>query len=271
MIRPLISIALATCALMATAMAAETISHGATSPEKKGRAIAEEADRRDEGFGDSVVELTMTLRNAEGRTRMRRLTWRELESPEENEGDKSLVVFHEPRDIEGTAFLSFTHIGSADDQWLYLPSLKRVKRISSANKSSAFVGSEFSYEDLLSDEVEKFDYRWLGDEPCGELLCFVLERRPLYEDSGYAKQVLWLDQDEYRTIRIDFYDLEERHLKTLAFEAYRRYRDRYWRAHLMRMDNHRTEKQTLLSFDVFEFGSGLTEQDFDPGALRRLR
>ncbi|MEJ2130419.1 MAG: outer membrane lipoprotein-sorting protein [Gammaproteobacteria bacterium] len=263
------SIVLATCALVVTATIADAAD--TASPEQKGRGIAEEADRRDEGFGDSVVALTMTLSNAEGRTRTRRLTWRTLERREENEGDKSLVVFHEPRDIEGTAFLTFTHIGSADDQWLYLPSLKRVKRISSANKSSAFVGSEFSYEDLLSDEVEKFDYRWLRDEPCGELLCFVLERRPRYEDSGYARQVLWVDQGEYRTMRIDFFDLEERHLKTLTFEDYRRYRERYWRAHRMQMDNRLTEKRTLLEFDPFEFGSGLTERDFDPGALTRLR
>ena len=99
-------------------------------------------------------------------------------------------------------------IRSYYDQWLYLPALKRVKRIASVNKTSSFMGSELAYEDLLSDEVEKFDYRWLRDEACGEDSCFVLERRPRYENSGYSKQVLWMDQSEYRIHGIEYYDLD---------------------------------------------------------------
>ena len=240
-------------------------------PAEKGRAIAGAAEARDEGFGDTVTELTMTLVNAEGRERRRRLTWQTLEVDESNEGDKSLTLFHEPRDIEGTAFLSHTRIDRDDDQWLYLPSLKRVKRIASANKSSAFVGSEFAYEDLLSVEVEKFDHRWLRDEPCGDWQCYVVEQRPRYENSGYTKQIVWIDQIEFRPIKTEFYDRRERHLKTLWFDAYRRYLDRYWRAHRMRMENHRTHKTTVLEFSDFAFQTGLGERDLDPSALRRLR
>ncbi|MDH3509146.1 MAG: outer membrane lipoprotein-sorting protein [Gammaproteobacteria bacterium] len=241
------------------------------SPEQRGRRIAAEAERRDQGFGDSATEITMRLMSSDGRIRERRLTWQTLESVAASEGDKSLTVFHEPRDIEGTAFLSYTHIEQADDQWLYLPALKRVKRIASANQSSAFMGSEFAYEDLLSDEVEKFDYLWLRDEPCRELTCFVLERRPRYEDSGYSRQVVWIDQAEYRAFRIEYYDHRERHEKTLVFEDYRQYLDRFWRAHEMRMTNHLTDKETLLLFEPYAFQTGQTEQDFDPSALRRLR
>jgi hypothetical protein len=240
-------------------------------PEERGRAIAEEVERRDEGFGDSVTELVMTLSNAEGRERTRRLTWSTLEADAPGEGDKSLTLFHEPRDIEGTAFLSHTYIDRDDDQWLYLPSLKRVKRIASANKSSAFVGSEFAYEDLLSDEVEKFDHRWLKDEACGAGRCFVIERRPRYDDSGYERQLVWIDQEEFRPLRIEYYDRENRHQKTLVFEAYRLHLDRFWRAHSLRMENHQTGKTTALSFADFGFQTGMTARDFDPGVLRRLR
>jgi len=239
--------------------------------DQRGRVIAEEGERRDDGFGDSVVELTMILRNAEGRERLRRLTWRTLESQTAAEGDRSLTEFHEPRDIEGTAFLSHTYIGREDDQWLYLPALKRVKRIASSNKSSAFVGSEFAYEDLLSDEVEKFDYLWLRDEACGDLVCYVIERRPRYEDSGYSKQVLWLDQSELRPYRTEFYDRRERLQKTLVFDDYRLYLDRYWRARVLTMENHQTEKTTILRFSDFRFRTGLTTRDFDPSVLQQLR
>ncbi len=241
------------------------------SPEEQGRAVAIEADRRDQGFGDTTTELTMLLTNAEGRQRTRRLSWKTLEATDPGEGDKALTTFYEPRDIEGTAFLSYTHISRNDDQWLFLPSLKRVKRIASANKSSAFMGSEFAYEDLLSNEVEKFDYRWLKNEACGELQCFVIERKPRYENSGYTKQFAWLDEIEYRPIKTEFFDKKGRFQKTLHFEDYRIYNDRYWRAHTLIMENHLTGKTTRLTFSPFLFQTGLTRQDFEPSKLRLLR
>lgn len=268
MLRPMV---IALALTVPAVSAAQEVADRALTPQEKGHAIAVEAERRFDGFGDSVVELSMTLSNEEGRERTRRLTWKTLEVDLPAEGDKSLTIFHEPRDIEGTAFLTHTHIGSDDDQWLYLPSLKRVKRIASANKSSAFVGSEFAYEDLLSDEVEKFDFLWLREEACGELQCHVVQRVPRYQDSGYSRQVVWIEQEYFRPMRIDYYDHENRLLKTLEFEDYRLYQDRFWRAQQMHMNNMLTKKQTTLMFGDFEFRTGLSDRDFDPAALRRLR
>ena len=126
----------------------------AESPEEKGLAIAQEMDRRDRGWKDQRATLVMTLRNRQGQESRRALRINTLEV--DDDGDKSLTVFDSPRDVKGTAFLSFTHSTKPDDQWLYLPALKRVKRISSRNKSGSFMGSEFAYEDLSSQEVEKF-------------------------------------------------------------------------------------------------------------------
>ncbi len=127
----------------------------ATTPDEKGFEIAARSDRTDVGFGESEVELQMVLRNAAGQEATRSLRISTLEKPDESVGDKSLVLFNTPRDIRGTALLSHAKILDPDDQWLYLPSLKRVKRISSSNKSGPFVGSEFAYEDISSQEVEK--------------------------------------------------------------------------------------------------------------------
>lgn len=252
-------------------LADEPLIDPALAPDAKGRAIAEEVIRREDGYGDTVVEVEMTLGNIEGQERTRKLTWMTLENNEPGAGDRSLTIFHEPRDIAGTAFLSHTKIGDDDDQWLYLPSLKRVKRIAAANKSSAFVGSEFAYEDLLSDEVERFEYLWLRNDDCDGEQCFVIERRPRYGDSGYLRQHVWIDQAEFRPQRIDYFDLRDRLLKTLTFHDYRLYLDRFWRAQEMRMENHQSGKFTVLRFGEFRFQTGLTERDFDPSALRRLR
>ncbi len=149
----------------------------AESPEEKGLAIAQEADRRDKGFKDSTANLLMVLKNRQGQESVRKIRIRTLEV--EGDGDKSLSIFDNPRDVKGTAFLTFTHKVGDDDQWLYLPALKRVKRISSRNKSGSFMGSEFAYEDISSQEVVKYTYKWIRDEVHDGQECFLIERYPV--------------------------------------------------------------------------------------------
>lgn len=240
----------------------------AQSPAERGRAIMEEADRRDTGWGDLQVGLEMILTNKEGESARRVMRMNILERTED--GDMSVIVFDHPRDIDGTALLTHSHKVGDDDQWLYLPTVKRSKRISGANKSGSFVGSEFSYEDLTSQEVEKYTYAFLREEACGEVECFVLDRFPVDEDSGYTRQTVWVDKAEYRLQRIAFFDRKDAHLKSLEFEDYRRYLDRYWRALTLRMTNHQTGKGTDLVFEDYRFGTGLDDGDFRKNSLSRL-
>jgi len=157
----LIQVILLGFALNTFQLRADAISD-AKSPEEKGLAIAEAADKADEGWGDWNADAKMVLRNRHGQSSSRQMRMQALE--QKIEGDKRLIVFDEPRDIKGTAFLVFSKKVGNDDQWLYLPALKRVKRISANNKSGPFVGSEFAYEDLASQEVEKYTYKYLKDE-----------------------------------------------------------------------------------------------------------
>jgi outer membrane lipoprotein-sorting protein len=243
---------------------------GAEDPQARGEAIAREADLRDQGFGDSRTVLTMILQDRKGRTRERRVRIDTLEVPDESLGDKSLVVFETPRDMKGTALLSHAEILEDDDQWLFLPALKRVKRISSANKTGSFFGSEFAYEDITGQELGKYAYQWLFDVSCGALACHVVERRPLYRNSGYSRLVTWYDTAEYRIQRIDYYDRKETLLKTLTLTDYRQYLGLFWRAHEYVMENFRTRKTTRLIYDTYEFQTGLTEEHFRKGNLRRV-
>ena len=151
-----------------------TSAYAAHAKDDRGFEIAARSDRTDLVFGDSEVELKMVLRNAAGQEATRALRIATLEKPDESVGDKSLVVFDTPRDIQGTALLSHAKILDPDDQWLYLPALKRVKRISSSNKSGPFVGSEFAFEDFTDIELNKFSYTYIAEVPCGDLTCDVL-------------------------------------------------------------------------------------------------
>ena len=124
--------------LVLVAMAVPTLAL-AGAAEDKGLEIAKEADRRDTGFGDTTSKMIMILRNKKGQESKRDLEIRVLEVT--GDGDKSMTVFHSPRDVRGTALLTFSHGVEPDDQWLYLPALRRVKRIASNNKSGPFMGS----------------------------------------------------------------------------------------------------------------------------------
>ncbi len=239
------------------------------TPAEKGLRIARETSARNEGFGDFTAGMKMVLRDRQGRESVREMRFKVLEVP--GDGDKSLFVFDRPRDVQGTALLTHAHVNTPDDQWLYLPALKRVKRINAAKRSGSFMGSEFSYEDMSPPEVEEYSYRYLRDEPCGELTCTVTEQVPLDEKSGYSRKVVWQDTGELRTWKMALYDRKDSHLKTLTFAGYRRYLDRYWRAGEQTMENHLTGASTVLEWADFRFRNALDESEFSKTALRRVR
>ncbi len=241
----------------------------AQTPEEKGLAIAKEMDRRDTGWGDQQADLEMILRNRQGKESRRIIRTRTLEV--QGDGDKGLTIFDTPNDVKGTAFLSFTHATRPDDQWLYLPALKRVKRIASSNKSGPFMGSEFAYEDLTSQEVAKYTYKWLRDEKLDGRDTFVIERYPAYKYSGYTRQVVWVDKTIYQPLKVEFYDRKNAMLKTLTFHDYKQYLNKYWRADRMEMVNHQTGKSTTLIWKNYRFKTGLTDRDFDRNSLKRVR
>lgn len=235
------------------------------------RAVALKWDASDKGFHDSTAGLQMILKDRHGNRAVREMTIYTLESPALDEGDKSMVIFESPDDIQGTALLSHAHILEPDDQWLYLPALGRIKRISSANKSGSFVGSEFAYEDIAGMEVNKYEFAWLREERYGDVDCAVLEQTPRYERSGYTRLVAWYDLVDYQLRKIDYYDRKNVLLKTLTFGDYVQHEGGYWRAHELYMVNHQTGKETSLVYETLAFKTGLTDNDFDRNALRRLR
>ncbi len=260
---------LAPCLVLLSWLWMPPFAHPAT-PEEIGLKIATDSRARDDGFGNFTANQVMVLRNKQGQESRRQLRIKVLEVADD--GNKSLTVFDEPRDVKGTALLTHAHKHEADDQWLYLPALKRVKRISSSNRSGSFMGSEFSYEDLSDQEVEKFTYRYLRDEPCGDLTCTVCERFPVDKKaSGYSRQVVWRDKDELRVWKVEYYDRKDAHLKTLTVGNYKQYLDRYWRTGEMNMVNHLTGKSTVLTWSDYQFQTNLRDRDFSKTGLKRAR
>jgi hypothetical protein len=241
----------------------------ALTPEEQGTQIFAERERRNAGWQDYQVALTMVLRNALGEESRRELEIRQLEVP--TDGDKLLVVFDTPKAIKGTALLSFGHKVGPDDQWLFLPAMQRVKKIASVNKSGPFLGSEFAFEDLASQKIEKYTYKYIGPDRLDGVACHVIERYPVDPYSGYTRQIVWLDDDELRIRQVHYFDRKDSHLKTLTMTDYKLYLSAYWKAARWSMTNLQTGKSTELLWGDYAFRVGLQdERDFSTNSLKRV-
>jgi len=244
-------------------------STGVANDVERGYSIAESSDISDAGFGDSTAKVTMKIYGQAKQPIIRLLTMTTLERQSADEGDKSLIVFHKPRDISGTALLSHARIHGNDRQWLLLRSLGRVKRISSANKRGPFVSSEFTFEDLTGQELKKYSFNYLGSEDLAGILCHVVKRIPTYAGSAYDSQNVWYSDVDKQPRMIQFFDDHDDLTKTLVLESYRKFGD-YWRPLLMTMTNHKSKRSTSLEFESYRFGQGLSARDFEKAALLDL-
>lgn len=246
----------------------------AETPEEKGLAIATEADRRDTGFGDTTVSGEMILRDKQGQSSTRAFRNMTLERPQVGVGDMTVIIFEKPRDVRGTGLLTHANVEpDDDDQWLYLPAIKRVKRISSSNRTGKFVSSEFSFEDLGGQEVDDYAYKWLRDEACPNgagPMCYVVERTPRNAKSGYKTTIIWIDHDEYRLDQIEFYNRRGDFEKVMKATGYQQYLGQFWRPSKLTMENQQTGKSTDLIWTDYEFQVGLNEKDFDAQRLSKM-
>ena len=137
----------------------------------------------------------------------------------------------------------------------------------------AFAGSEFTYEDLTGVPIDRFNYNWLREEPCpqnAKLKCNVIERYPIDKDSGYRKHVFWMDLEDFRVFRIDFYDRKNMHVKTLSATGFKKYKNKYWRPKQSTISNLRTGKNTVMRWENYDFDAKLTESDFSTRVLERI-
>ncbi len=259
---------LSVAALAVTAMLSVPVMADEAS-EKEGLRIAQARKDVNRGWDNTVASITMTLRNAQGQEATREMRVKTLEVP--TDGDKALTIFDSPRDISGTAFLSFSHVNEDDEQWIYLPGPKMVRRISTSNKSGPFLGSEYAFEDMTSFEVPKYTYDYIGDEKFEGIDVYVIEQVPVDEFSGYSKQKLWIDKEHYRPRKVLFFDRKGDELKELVFSDYRLFNDEFWRPMESFMYNLQTNKSTKLVTHDLQFGTELEESDFDSKSLRRAR
>ena len=228
--------------------------------------IAKKSDNVTDGFESSIAQTEMVLINASGQQSVRQLEMKTLEG--EN-GDKTISTFLTPADVKGTKTLTHEHVNRDDDQWLYLPALKRIKRIASSNKSGSFMGSEFSYEDIGNQNYNKFTYDAKVEEvELNGLKCYKGSRIPKDENSGYTKQVSWVSMDNFLLQQVEYYDRKSELLKTAVFSEYKQI-EGVWRVGKIEMQNHQNDKSTILTWNEEKIKVGLTAKEFNKRALKQ--
>ncbi len=237
------------------------------SPREQGEAVVAELNARNTGYKDLSGQVEMTLRDAAGAESKRSFRLKVLEHRDASDGDRSLIAFDAPSDVKGTAVLSHAAPRGADEQWLYLPATHRVKRVSSSNRTGAFVGSEFSFEDLTGNDTRKYAWTYAGTKPCGALSCFVVDAVPSDLESAYSKRTLLIDRTDFRMQRVEFFDKRGAHVKTLEYSDYTQMDQKFWRAQTWTMKNNDTKKATVVHFTSMRLNSGLGEGEFSPNAL----
>lgn len=237
-----------------------------TPAQVQGEEIAKKLDLANQGFIGESSDMEMTLIDARGTKVVRAMKGKVREMKED--GDRSLMVFLNPLDVKGTKMLTWAHKSKDDDQWLYLPALRREKRISSSSKTNSFMGSEFSYEDLGSQEREKYHHKLLNEDKTKKE--WSLERTPR-EDSGYSKQVMIISQKYLAATKIDYYNKRGELLKTATFSGHEEYQvkgKKFWRPSKVHMMNHMTKKQSIFTWANRKLGAKFGRAQFEKRSLR---
>jgi len=232
--------------------------------------VAVNVDEREDG-DDMTANLEMILTNKRGQQRIRKvISYRK----DYGKDDKTVMFFLEPADVKGTGFLSWNYDDESkdDDQWLYLPALKKVRRISSSKKADYFMGTDFTYSDMGDREVEDYTYKHLDPETVDGIECYHLERLPKNDDvideTGYGRTEIWVRPDNWIMVKAVFYDEKLKLLKELNVSDIEEI-DGIWTAKTMHMNNVQKEHQTTFKFSEIEYNTELDDDIFSQRRLKR--
>lgn len=136
-------------------------------------------------------------------------------------GSRSVIVFQQPASVTGTRFLTMENPGSADDRWIYLPSLGRVRRIAASEGSGSFVGTDFSYDDVSSTSrsADLDTHTLLREESHSGAACYVIQSVPKDSSYQYSKMVQWITKDTLIVVKIELFDRRNTHIKTVEMSG----------------------------------------------------
>lgn len=223
---------------------------------------------------DSRSDVTMTLISENGARRVRSTTSLSKLLPN-GVDQKRLIRFLSPADVKGTGTLLIEHSDGDDDIWIYLPALHKVRRLVASNKKDSFVGTDFSYGDIIGHKVEDWTYQYVGEETLDGVPTHVIECAPrsdaVRETSGYGKRKLWVRQDNYVAVKGEYADTAGAPIKQFQARDVREIdpANHKWQAFFLGMKNTQTGHATEIEIGKLEVGVGASDEQFTERYLEK--
>lgn len=221
---------------------------------------------------DSTQDATFRLINSQGQERIRQTSGQTKLLPGTTD-NRRIVVFTAPADIRGTKTLLIEHSGGEDGIWIYLPAMKKVRRLVANNKKDSFVGTDFSYGDVIGYRVDDWNHTLLREETLTGVSCWVIQSTPKSAEveniSGYSRRISWIDKRSYIAIRTEIYDREGAYVKRLTQEDVREIdpRKHKWQAMRLTAENVQTGHRTIIELENFRANTGVSDAEFTPSYL----
>ncbi len=241
------------------------LSMGVNAQELTGREIVDKAYNLPTG-DDITSTLTMTLINKSGQSRVRKI---QQYTKDLGKIEKSIMFFLSPADVKNTSFMNWTYDSDkSDDQWIYLPALKKVKRISSDSKSDYFMGSDFTYDDLGDRKLDADTHKLLREESTNGQECYVVESVSIDEDYIYSKTITWINKANFVGVKKEFYDEDEELLKILTIKEVKEISG-FWTITHSEMENVQKNHKTAIELDNIKINTGVPASKFSERMMMR--
>lgn len=234
--------------------------------------LMEKADRTAK-VADARIEMTMTLSNADGEQRVRKLVSMTKLKPD-GINNMRVLRFQAPADIKGTVTLLIEQSGQDDDMWIYLPALKKTRRLVSDNKRDSFVGSDLTFGDIIGHKPSDWNHALMREEVLDGRAAYVIESLPKDEtvksNTGYAKRVTWVDKENYTALKSDYWDESGAPLKTVHVSDVRTADAKgHWQFMHLEAENSQSGHKTILHFDSYKADQNLGTDIFTPNYLEK--
>jgi outer membrane lipoprotein-sorting protein len=232
-----------------------------------GKTLAQRVYDRDDGK-DVYAKVEMLLIDKHGNERLRTMI---TANKDFGSLSKGFTRFLSPAAIEGTGFLYWQNEERDDDQFIYLPALRRVRRIVTTQKDNRFVNTDYTYEDMQKRKVEKDNHKILGTERIGDYDCWILESFPKdSDDSQYGKCVSWVVKDTYVPVKTEYYDKKGRLEKVYTARGLSKI-DGIWTVTQSEMRDLKREHRTLMRISGIKYNSNIPDSVFTRRYLQEGR
>ncbi len=225
--------------------------------EMNGFQIAEKAYNIEDGY-DAESVMMMKIVKTDGSEKKRDLKFYRKDYGTDN---RTLIVFQSPADVKDTSFLTWNFASKENDQWLYLPALKQVTRISASSKSKSFMNSDFSYEDLSKRSLKDDDYTFLKEDKNGSDLCYLVQALSKDKSEKLSRRLFWIRKDNFVIVKVELYNSSNLLVKRFTASDVKLINN-IWTVLKSKMENMDTKGFTTLELSAVKYNTGLAERLF---------